>query len=571
MATNKGFIKDFAGNHILPITRGELVLDADGNIALASSLFLAGTYTDSEGKGLPGLITAAERAMLSGGNAGSGISDIYNKLTYINTGLSFNGTCTQFYNTTKQTPINVVHGDGVDINISLPTNENNNTNVVTIGLKELNTTGITAETFVKGITVDKFGRVSAVSSGALTNDDIPATLSNKTLTKATLDQCTTAAVGTDVNSIVNKGYVDEAVKKATHVATGALKFGGPLSQWDQGAKTIIEETTGKWENYYYKVTQDFNIPIAYLDLDTVTESGQTDKQVKVGDTLIVVIVNKEPLTTKFVHIPSGDDITTITVKQVDKETPILNQDIGNITFNFSKIFDVTNTQSSKIVNISLPQASTTASGFLSADDFKTFQSYANNFSVTYTPQITDKSVGNYKLGDIKVGNVITGVYGVNNISSLKLINSTTEGENQNLNPYIQFTETGTDDVNIKVQGTNGIKVTNAGDDTLNISAQNIVIEQIVPQERGDKVSYLTITDGYKFGVNIGTANAAGQVTKDGLTDFSQFNALANQVKQTLKFELIDNSLFAQATPDPSDLKIYRYGNSFLKDAIAISI
>ena len=124
------------------------------------------------------------------------------------------------------------------------------------------------------------------------------------------------------------------------------------------------------ENGFKKCFPQINIPIAYLDLDTVTESGQTDKQVKVGDTLIVVIVNKEPLTTKFVHIPSGDDITTITVKQVDKETPILNQDIGNITFNFSKIFDVTNTQSSKIVNISLPQASTTASGFLSADDFK---------------------------------------------------------------------------------------------------------------------------------------------------------------------------------------------------------
>ena len=32
MATNKGFIKDWKGNKILPITRGELVLDKDGNI-----------------------------------------------------------------------------------------------------------------------------------------------------------------------------------------------------------------------------------------------------------------------------------------------------------------------------------------------------------------------------------------------------------------------------------------------------------------------------------------------------------------------------------------------------------
>jgi hypothetical protein len=51
---------------MLPITRGELVLDANGNIALTSDLFLAGKFTDADGNGLPGLITAAERAMLNG-------------------------------------------------------------------------------------------------------------------------------------------------------------------------------------------------------------------------------------------------------------------------------------------------------------------------------------------------------------------------------------------------------------------------------------------------------------------------------------------------------------------------
>lgn len=56
MATQKGFIKDWAGRHILPITRGELVLDQDGNIALNSKYFLAG-----ENGTQYGLITAAER------------------------------------------------------------------------------------------------------------------------------------------------------------------------------------------------------------------------------------------------------------------------------------------------------------------------------------------------------------------------------------------------------------------------------------------------------------------------------------------------------------------------------
>jgi hypothetical protein len=30
MATNKGFIKDYDGNILLPITRGELILDSAG-------------------------------------------------------------------------------------------------------------------------------------------------------------------------------------------------------------------------------------------------------------------------------------------------------------------------------------------------------------------------------------------------------------------------------------------------------------------------------------------------------------------------------------------------------------
>jgi hypothetical protein len=36
MAINKGFIKDWQGNTILPITRAELVLDVDGKVALQS-------------------------------------------------------------------------------------------------------------------------------------------------------------------------------------------------------------------------------------------------------------------------------------------------------------------------------------------------------------------------------------------------------------------------------------------------------------------------------------------------------------------------------------------------------
>jgi len=74
----------------LPITRGELVLDASGNVALRSSDFLAGN-------GLPGLVTAAERALLSG-SSGGGLSDLSDKLNYINNGLMFNSSVVNFYN-----------------------------------------------------------------------------------------------------------------------------------------------------------------------------------------------------------------------------------------------------------------------------------------------------------------------------------------------------------------------------------------------------------------------------------------------------------------------------------------
>jgi hypothetical protein len=68
--TTKGFIKDWQGNKILPITRGELVLDCLGNVALTSDRFLAGELKDADGNIIandkPGLITAAERAVLKG-------------------------------------------------------------------------------------------------------------------------------------------------------------------------------------------------------------------------------------------------------------------------------------------------------------------------------------------------------------------------------------------------------------------------------------------------------------------------------------------------------------------------
>ena len=99
MATKKGFIKDFYGNKLLPITRGELILDANGQIALFSDLFAATTEH-------AGLMTSAEKAMLNGGS-GNSLADVYTKLEYINESLQVNETYLSFFNAQGKTPIKI--------------------------------------------------------------------------------------------------------------------------------------------------------------------------------------------------------------------------------------------------------------------------------------------------------------------------------------------------------------------------------------------------------------------------------------------------------------------------------
>ena len=71
----KGFIKDWKGQRILPITRAELVLDQNGNPAFTSALFEAGHVNADGTVNQYGLISAAERALITGGSTGQGISE----------------------------------------------------------------------------------------------------------------------------------------------------------------------------------------------------------------------------------------------------------------------------------------------------------------------------------------------------------------------------------------------------------------------------------------------------------------------------------------------------------------
>ena len=533
--TTKGFIKDWQGNKILPITRGELVLDKNGIVALQSEEFLA----NANGNGLPGLITAAERAMLSGGAAGTGIQDIYTKLGYINEGLKFNNTVLNYYKADgTATPITIAADTTKGVTIGIASN------TVSLSLTELTTSGISASSIIKSITVDKYGRVTAVDGSALTNAEIPETLTGKTITNSTLSGCVTSEteIGSDEKSIANKAYVDAKFLEANTVATGALKFGGPL---DNTTTAINALTNQKAWNSYYKVTASFELSTSYL-YDTSGINGIVNNilTVKAGDTLIVYPVGDT--TAQYVYIPSADDITTLTVK--DTTSTALNRKFGDVTLSFSSLFSVTNPQGNNTVSVSLKQVSTNQDGYLSATDYNEFKAYAQNLAVGYTGEFTT-GTNVYKIGTLTVGNDSHDIYGKNNISALALVN----GATSEYNPILKFTEDGVD-TKITIQGTNGITVKKDGN-IVSLTAANTVNE--------DSTNYISITQGHKFGVKLGSVdNTTGAVT-EGLVNYSTVYNLATKVAQM--FEVIDYTLIG------TDSTKYQYGNEKLKTAITLTI
>lgn len=534
MATNKGFIKDLQGHNLLPITRGELVLDKDGNIALNSEHFLAGVNGSKYG-----LITAAERQMLIGGGNGGSLSDLYTKLGYINAGLTIGGKSYSFYDENGDaTPITIT-AENTQINIAVDANTNN----IVLGLSEVNKDGIKVESsFIKGIDVDEYGRVTTVAASALVNSDIPKELSEKKLVS-----CTTEAVADTDFAIVNKAYVDSKFNAVNATATGALKFGGKIADVD-AAKGVIAD--GKKIYFYYKAVNAFDLPSAYT-------ADNVDIYVKSGDTLIVDEDNK------FVHVPSGDDITTLTITRTNADsstTNIINEELGNISLKFSPIFSIEGvTGNSRIATISIPQASNTTDGYLSSDDYKKFSSYAENLATTYTSSILDTTPGLYTLGKIKFGQSEYEVKGINTTYAIDLTDETVvEGVTSKHDPTLQFSKNGAVVKSISYKGTNGVIVTKDGN-TLNISQQENV---------STNSTYLSIGEGAdnnKFTINIGHVDKDSGAIVDGLTSYSQLVALAERIAQQI--EIITETLVPEEGKD--NVNTYRYGNDKLKAAIAL--
>lgn len=534
MAINKGFIKDWQGNTMLPITRAELVLDVDGKIALQSTKFLA--EFDDNNNDIPGLITAAERAMLKGGTNGVSITDLYNKVKMINEGLYVKETAINFYNTSgTKTPI-ILDSTG-EGKISITTVSGNKINFT---LEALGTTGTDVANIVKSIKVDKFGRVTEVTGSALLDSDIPQNLSNKVLTG-----CTTASVAENDNALVNKKYVDDKFTDITNMATGALKFGGTIGSLQSATNTLSNANN---VNRYYKATAEFELAAAQV-------YGGVKASVKIGDTLIVYA--ESGTTRTFVHIPSGDDITAITVKSGD--TTVIASQVGPITFKYDSIFSVADT-GGNVISIAMPEASATQDGYLSAEDWTRFNSYASTLSTTYVGEFSS-GAGVYKIGTLTIGGVEEIIYGKNYESSLSLTNGATNASN----PILKFTETGKNDVNITLKGSKGISVKKNGD-TVDFTAAIESVAQTVPSTQRS-VNYITVAEGYKVGVQIGGLDANDNVV-DGLVDFNQFNNLVINLTNRFNqmFEAIGYSLKGAANANE-----YRYGNDKLKAAVDITI
>ena len=532
MATTiKGFIKDYNGNPLLPITRAELVLDKHGMQALHSSEFEAKLPDEStDFPGLPGLITAAEKALIHtlDGNSGSGtISDIYSQIgTLFNIGIKVNDTPLSFYDAQKQaTPISFINSDNIAIT--------NVDNTVTLDLVTKNLSK-TIESIVNKVEVDEFGRVTNVEgSNTLANITINNGIVSESITDASSDL-----------AIANKSYVDSKFNTANSVASGALKFAGVISN-----STKLDEIWNSIStkvNYYYKVGFEGTISANRL------YDGE-EKSVKLGDTLIVY---KEDKVVKFVHIPSGDEpITSITVK--DSSNNGIENAIGSVAFSFATPFGVTDKGDGK-VEISLPTLSADNEigvGLLSRTDYDNFKTYSAK-SIQYTPTITAQSKDSYKIGDIDFGNNDSrAIYGQNTTYELGLTNGYASGEDLVKDPKLVFTPSSGDASVIQFIGSTGIRIENDNNKV-----------KVTPNITSNDETYIKVSNGSVIGVNLGKVNDNGDI-ENGLIDYQTTVNYVAQVHQTAAhFTAITNSLFDNETSTT-----YCYGGDNLISVISVEI
>ena len=537
MATNKGFITDFGGNKLLPITRGELVLDKDGNVALTSQYFEAGKDNNNYGLISAGELNAIRNSLGLGssGPQGNSLTDVYNKLSHINSGLKVNGTSLNFYN-----------ADGTKIETNIQSFDQNAiliglaNNVLSIGLKEFSEIDKTATNqIIKGIKVDKYGRVTEVTQSQLNNNEIPPTLTGKLLSESTASDIPIGS--TNGALIANKNYVDSQIGEIKGIATGALRFEGSI---DQDIFNSVNSNLNLKEGYYYKVTSEFNISNTLLGMQG---SSQTTR-VKVGDTLIIHNGH-------FIHIPSGDDITSISIQKVNNNVAsnVLSAAIGSILFKFTNAFNVTSNETNK-VDIDIQTAEiingTYQKGVLSETDYKAFKALETSSSNVIYTSVLDSGE---HLGTLTINGTDHKLYYRNHQYNVQVNQNNNSDVNPILNLIDQYNNKSND---IIFKSTHkGISVKKS-DNNIEFTS-NYIIDT-------DSDNYLEFVDSYKLKAKIGSFNPNSTVNVEGLVSTS---TLQNYIyNYATHFEIITGSL-TSTNPDST----YQYNNDALKNAINVNI
>lgn len=563
MATIKGFIKDYQNNILLPITRGELLLDTNGNLALTSAQYAVGATGPDGKQNLFGLMSLAEKQMLTGSTSGQGITDIYEKLGFINDGIKIGTNILHFYDYSKAegeryTPI-TIQGTAGRIVI---TNVGNIINADLATVTVTNTNKGAANHVVKAVEVDDYGRVTSVTNALLTNSEIPSELTEKTLTEAILKNAKTHAdldEKSDNSAVANKKYVDDKFNTVNATATGVLHFKGSLSNSTDAGNVLKAENV----NGYYKVTSEFILSESQIHQNTQpVQNGQVI--IDAGDTLIIHYVDNAY---KFVHIPAGDDITTITVKENGSVQGSPNLD-GHVVFNFDKLFDVVVT--GKQFDIAIPEVSQNTDGYLTATSYRTIMAALENSGKTkFVSNLTGTEAGIYNIGTLTIGTQDHELYGINNISALTLEQGT---DNTNVNPILKFVEQGINGLtkNITIEGSNGVKAEKSGDVIKLTGTYSIDVNSI---------DYLSLTGtviGAKFGSRSGAAITEGLVKYSEFAIVKEKAEIAYNAMAISQAIVLEGSIVTGAEGWPGGVRpqapiVYQYGNEALKEAVTVTI
>ena len=494
--TLKGFIKDYDGNRLLPITRAELVLDKNGEMAMHSEQFAAAVADPSVpgDEGQYGLISPEDLALvrtLKGGSTGTGtIATIQQQLAalYSNLGFKVGDTTVKFYDSQNTFSDITLKGDN---NITVSTAAGN---TIQFTLNTVTTTK-TGSGVITDITTDNYGRVISITGSTSLSG---LSLQNSTVTMSEAD-----------DSVVSKKYVDDKFNTANNTALGALKFGGVIPS--QTELDNIGTALASNINSYFKIGLDgLTLNSAYI------LGGTSNITLKAGDT---VIVHTNSNGTGFVHVPSGDEpITTLTVR--DDASGKMEGAVGAVTLKFASPFIVTK-QSDTTAAISLPYLGTDLTaeyGLISRKEYNDFMQYSAK-SMSYTATVTSNSPDSYQLGQISFGEENgTPIYGQNTTYTLELNNGYNEGANVAKDPKLTFTPSSGTASEIQFKGNAGLEITKSDNGI-----------QFTPKITSATTDYLTAS-GSQVGVVMGKVEN-GQIV-NGLIDYNTTLGFVNQVHQT---------------------------------------